>query len=252
MIAARIALSLSLIAVAAYLILPVHARSTFQDETADQLAEAMLNQLAAVPAECSPDVRSVQWCGKLPSKTESPILEARRLIDAILTGGGARPMTPEWTIKKKSARRQFLLAEILVTIRIHNRSRLVTFSYPMQFAACAEDDFDLPYTKDDEITLPAPIKESHTQPSYPKIARVAEIESTVILQALVERDGTVGDLCILESSRPGIGFEEATIRAVDSWRFKPARFEGRPVEVYFTVRVDFEIREKPRSSLSFR
>jgi len=91
------------------------------------------------------------------------------------------------------------------------------------------------------VTLPVLIPESKIKPDYPELARVARIEGRVILQAIVLKDGSVGELEILSCNRPGMGFEEAAIGAVERWRYKPAMQGSKPVDVYFTVRVDFEL-----------
>jgi outer membrane biosynthesis protein TonB len=32
------------------------------------------------------------------------------------------------------------------------------------------------------------------------------------------------------------------VRAVRKWRYEPATLDGKPVDVWFTIRVDFELR----------
>ena len=46
---------------------------------------------------------------------------------------------------------------------------------------------------------------------------------------------------ILRSNRPNMGFEDAALAAVKQWRYEPATQNGRPVDVYFTVVVDFTL-----------
>jgi len=87
------------------------------------------------------------------------------------------------------------------------------------------------------ITNPVLI-EKH-RPNYPELARVGRLEGSVILQAVVRRDGTVGELHVLRCTEPNMGFEEAAMDAVRLWRYEPATQDGRPVDVFFTVFVDF-------------
>ncbi len=63
----------------------------------------------------------------------------------------------------------------------------------------------------------------------------------MILQAIIHSDGSVGDVEVLRTNRPNMGFEDAAIAAVTQWRYKPALQNGKPVEVYFTVFVDFKL-----------
>ena len=92
-----------------------------------------------------------------------------------------------------------------------------------------------------DVTNPIPIEESKIQPDYPELARVARLEGNVILQAIIHADGTVGDLEVLRVNRPNMGFETAAIEAVRQWRYHPATQKGKPVEVYFTVFIDFKL-----------
>jgi protein TonB len=92
-----------------------------------------------------------------------------------------------------------------------------------------------------DATNPVRIEESCVDPEYPEIARIARIEGNVILQAVVECDGSVGEIRVLRCSKPGFGFEEASIAAVSQWRYEPARQNDLPVSVYFTVLVDFTL-----------
>jgi protein TonB len=90
-------------------------------------------------------------------------------------------------------------------------------------------------------SLPVRIDESYVQPEYPEIARIARIEGNVVLQAIIDREGTVDDIEVLRCTRPAFGFEDAAIAAVRQWRYEPATQDGRPVTVYFTILVDFTL-----------
>jgi protein TonB len=91
------------------------------------------------------------------------------------------------------------------------------------------------------VSNPILIPESKVDPEYPELARVARLEGNVILQAIIHDDGTVGEIEVLRTNRPNMGFEEAAMEAVSQWRYKPALQNGRPVEVYFTVFVNFTL-----------
>jgi protein TonB len=92
-----------------------------------------------------------------------------------------------------------------------------------------------------DVTNPVLIPETRIEPVYPELARVARLEGNVILQAIIGADGSVQDIEVLRCNRPNMGFEEAAIEAVQQWRYKPALQNGRPVEVYFTVFVEFKL-----------
>lgn len=93
-----------------------------------------------------------------------------------------------------------------------------------------------------EVTYPERIPESYIKPTYPDLARKAKIEGMVILQIVVRRDGTIGDITVLRAPSARLGFEESAIEAVRQWRYKPAMQSGRPVDVYLTVQISFELK----------
>ena len=92
-----------------------------------------------------------------------------------------------------------------------------------------------------DVSNPILIEESKIKPVYPELARQARLAGTVILQAIVLKDGTVGNIEVLRCDHPNLGFEEAAVEAVTQWRYKPATQNGRPVDVYLTVNVQFSL-----------
>jgi TonB family protein len=93
-----------------------------------------------------------------------------------------------------------------------------------------------------DVTNPVLIPASKVGPVYPEDAKVERVEGIVILQAVVFHDGTVGDIELLRANRPNMGFEDAAIEAVRQWRYEPAIQDGVPVDVYFTIFIDFSLR----------
>ena len=87
------------------------------------------------------------------------------------------------------------------------------------------------------VTNPALIPESKTVPRYPKKARKSKIEGRVILRAVVTKDGTVTD--VVGVSSPNEEMTASAIEAVKTWRYRPALKEGVPIDVLFTVVVDY-------------
>jgi protein TonB len=83
-----------------------------------------------------------------------------------------------------------------------------------------------------------PSCQSCPDPKYTKLARKKKLEGTVELQVVVQPDGGISDIKLLESP-----YEELTdmaIEAVKKWRMNPARLpDGRPVRVVVPVEVTF-------------
>jgi protein TonB len=91
------------------------------------------------------------------------------------------------------------------------------------------------------VTSPVRIESSYIKPQYPELARVARIEGRVLLQAIIYKNGDVGEVEVLSCNRPNMGFEEAAIIAVELWKYSPALQGTKAVDVYFTIKVDFAL-----------
>lgn len=73
------------------------------------------------------------------------------------------------------------------------------------------------------------------EPRYPPLAQSTRIEGTVVVDAVIRKDGTVSDVTVLRSSSKL--FDQACIDAVRQWRFTPS-----PQDVVLTVTVNFTLR----------
>jgi TonB family protein len=75
---------------------------------------------------------------------------------------------------------------------------------------------------------------------YTDDARRRGIEGEVVLEIVVQRDGSVGDVRIRRSLDRGL--DQRAIDAVRQWRFTPARRRGVAVDVLVEVAVAFKVR----------
>jgi protein TonB len=78
------------------------------------------------------------------------------------------------------------------------------------------------------------------EPEYPQAARRAGLGGRVTLRAVIAEDGSVESVEVFASSNPL--FDEAAVKAVRQWRYRPALMSGNPVRVYFSVVVNFIVR----------
>ncbi|MDD3806477.1 MAG: energy transducer TonB [Candidatus Marinimicrobia bacterium] len=76
---------------------------------------------------------------------------------------------------------------------------------------------------------------------YPEIAREAQIEGTVIIQAFINEQGIVTD-CVVLQGIPNTGLDEAAIDAIKKTRFKPAKQRDRNVGVWISIPVVFKLK----------
>ncbi len=80
----------------------------------------------------------------------------------------------------------------------------------------------------------------HTAPLYPTQAQMREIEGFVEVRFLVDDQGRVSNVTVLNASPPGL-FDDAVVRAVGTWRFDPGRIDGRPVASWIETTIRFEL-----------
>jgi protein TonB len=76
------------------------------------------------------------------------------------------------------------------------------------------------------------------RPPYPPLARQARIQGTVVLQAVIGKDGTIQNLRVV-SGHPMLA--QAALDAVKQWRYKPYYLNGEPVDVDTTINVNFTL-----------
>lgn len=78
------------------------------------------------------------------------------------------------------------------------------------------------------------------KPDYPPLAKMARIQGTVRLEAVISRDGTIQDLKVV-SGHPLL--VKAALEAVQRWRYQPTLLNGDPVEVVTEIDVNFTLSE---------
>ena len=94
-------------------------------------------------------------------------------------------------------------------------------------------------TSEPGLTMPRVISEA--RPSYTRDAMRAKIEGTVVLSAVVEPDGTVGDVKVIRSLSPDLDAE--AIRAAKRWQFEPGKKDGKPVPVVVAIELTFTLKK---------
>jgi protein TonB len=78
-------------------------------------------------------------------------------------------------------------------------------------------------------------------PVYPDMAERAGIVGTVWVKVLVDLEGRVCKAIIAKASGTNAGFEEAAIEAAMKNRYRPAIQNGRPVAVWLSYKVVFDL-----------
>lgn len=79
-----------------------------------------------------------------------------------------------------------------------------------------------------------------TPPAYPFKAREQGVEGVVQVKILVNADGSVGQVLVMES-RPQDTFDDAVLKAVPNWRFEPGVIGGKRVTAWVVTALRFQL-----------
>jgi periplasmic protein TonB len=95
-----------------------------------------------------------------------------------------------------------------------------------------------PYRGGSGIEAPRLLRE--VKADYTEDARQRNITGEVVMEIVVRRDGSIGDVRVIKGL--GGGLNDRAIQAVRQWRFAPATRQGTPVDVIVEVAVEFKQR----------
>lgn len=96
------------------------------------------------------------------------------------------------------------------------------------------------YKPGNGVEIPRVLRE--VRPVYTAPAMRAKIQGLVLLECVVEADGSVGRIKVLRSLDSTFGLDEEAIKAARQWRFAPGTRKGEPVAVLVTLEIAFTLR----------
>jgi TonB family protein len=89
------------------------------------------------------------------------------------------------------------------------------------------------------LRLEPPVKIAAPAPQYPPGARSSGHVGKVVVRTILGRDGRLQQPYLLDY--PSVALGLAAADALRHWRFEPARLDGRPVDAYYNLTVDFSL-----------
>ena len=92
---------------------------------------------------------------------------------------------------------------------------------------------------EDLVDVP-PKPKSRGSFKYPASAKKKGVKGYVVLSLLIDEYGRVDQVQILESSPAGV-FDDAALQGINSWRFEPAKYEGKKVKVWAKQKIRFDL-----------
>ena len=109
-------------------------------------------------------------------------------------------------------------------------------SWVIHFAQLDETDHD-------KSDISAPVATVKVDPAYPAALRRELIEGTVVLYAVIRKDGTVSDVRVLRSVQNQL--DESARAALLHWHFSPGTKRGSAVDLEAVIQVPFKVRALP-------
>jgi len=95
------------------------------------------------------------------------------------------------------------------------------------------------------------------EPNYPEALRKKKLEARLVFRGIVRRSGALDTLTMLncdirdrhgialtqkEASKYCLEAQAAAEETLSAWRYEPAQRYGEPVDIYYSVRMDFRLR----------
>jgi TonB family protein len=90
-------------------------------------------------------------------------------------------------------------------------------------------------SSNEDLSAPSPTRK--VDPAYPLELMRQNVGGTVILYAVIRKDGTVGEIRVLRSVDPRLDYYAS--QAISKWQFEPAIKSGSPVDVEATFWIPF-------------
>lgn len=98
-----------------------------------------------------------------------------------------------------------------------------------------------PVTGPDLAALAAQLQRTrYAPPEYPDRALNDRIGGSVTVEYVVDKKGYTKNVHVVESTPQGI-FDRSAVDAIRRWRYRPAQYNGQPVEVPVRTRIRFEL-----------
>jgi TonB family protein len=98
------------------------------------------------------------------------------------------------------------------------------------------------YKPGGDVTAPKLVRD--VKPTYPPDAMQAGVTGAVKLECVVQPDGTVADIKVVQPLHPSI--DEEAMKVLKQWSFTPGMKDGSPVPVRVDIEMTFSLRAGPK------
>lgn len=116
------------------------------------------------------------------------------------------------------------------------------FALSLHVNAASSATANNPSSKTAPLTVPAHVmagnRISGTDPTYPAAAKKDKVQGTVVLNAVIDKQGNIEKLTVVSGPNE---LRKSATDAVRTWKYKPFLLNGNPVEVQTTINVVYTL-----------
>jgi TonB family protein len=87
-----------------------------------------------------------------------------------------------------------------------------------------------------------PRLKKEVQPKYTREAMDAKIQGTVVVEAIIRKDGTIDEARVTKSLDKEHGLDDEALKAASQWLFEPATVKGEAVDYLVTIELSFKLK----------
>ena len=120
-----------------------------------------------------------------------------------------------------------------------NKSDANTLAKEVDTLKLEDSDADsLPTPTEEYLVSDMPVLISEVRPVYPKEAKEKQLEGSVSLDVLIDDKGNVRQVSVIEGQEI---FRSGAVDAMQRFKFKPAKVDGKPVAVRIRYSIKFKL-----------
>ena len=93
-----------------------------------------------------------------------------------------------------------------------------------------------------EDGVKAPVLTHEVKPTYTAGAMQRQVQGDVVVTAVVQADGTVGDVTVTKSLDPEL--DEQAVNATKQWTFRPGTKDQKAVDVLVDIQLTFRLKDR--------
>jgi TonB family protein len=97
----------------------------------------------------------------------------------------------------------------------------------------------MPYCSSSRYTVPIITRTARGAPHYPEEARQSRLEGTVIIAVVIQADGLVRPVAVLQSA--GKALDDGSWQTIARWKYVPGTCDGKPIDSEEAIQISYSL-----------